>query len=531
MTTNAELAILSLLAEQPRHGYDIEQVIEMRGMREWTEVGFSSIYYVLKKLEQAGWIESRLEEAGRGPARKVYHITEVGSEQMKAAILESLSMPQRCFPPLLLGISTLPGIPAEAAVAALRQYIAELDKRLSHAKARWEAQKPLPYFVEALFTYSITLAQTERDWIEQFIKEVEAKRHSVRKTLRFNPIHFGGKMTVQPLPGFKHFTTHHCGTGSMRHVYEFNGYPISEDLLLGLGAGVSFIYFHYKGQPPFMGGLGMPKPSAEEIAGRRTGVKIAPHTTSSARKAKTSLVALLTSGQPVMLQVDMGFLPYFDFGGQEYHFGGHSIVACGYNLETDEVLIADREEALHPVPMADLEKARGSTFKPFPPKNSWWTFDFSEKRPPTADEVRQAILDQAGPMLEPPISNLGVKGIRKAAQTIPKWPETMDADALRWAMFNGYIFISPVGGTGGGLFRYMFSRFLQEAAEIMNEPKLETAAAEFKAIADQWAQLGEWFRTTSEMPDAAARMEECAGLLNTLAEMELAGWAHLRERI
>ena len=44
--TNAELAILSLIAEQPRHGYQIDQVIQERGMREWTEVGFSSIYYL-----------------------------------------------------------------------------------------------------------------------------------------------------------------------------------------------------------------------------------------------------------------------------------------------------------------------------------------------------------------------------------------------------------------------------------------------------------------------------------------------------
>ena len=70
--TNAELAILSLIAEQPRHGYDIEQVIEARGMREWTEIGFSSIYYLLKKLEKDGLIESQLEQQeGKGPARKV----------------------------------------------------------------------------------------------------------------------------------------------------------------------------------------------------------------------------------------------------------------------------------------------------------------------------------------------------------------------------------------------------------------------------------------------------------------------------
>ena len=76
--TNAELAILTLVAEKPRHGYEIECVIEERGMRDWTEIGFSSIYYLLKKLEKEGLLEGRMETTGRGPARKVYRATPAG---------------------------------------------------------------------------------------------------------------------------------------------------------------------------------------------------------------------------------------------------------------------------------------------------------------------------------------------------------------------------------------------------------------------------------------------------------------------
>ena len=79
--TNAELAVLSLVAESPRHGYEIEQVIDARGMRDWTEVGFSSIYYLLKKLENKSLIKSQhLKIDGRGPARKVYTITPDGQQ-------------------------------------------------------------------------------------------------------------------------------------------------------------------------------------------------------------------------------------------------------------------------------------------------------------------------------------------------------------------------------------------------------------------------------------------------------------------
>ena len=42
--TRADLAVLALVAEEPRYGYQIEGIIAKRGMREWTEIGFSSIY-------------------------------------------------------------------------------------------------------------------------------------------------------------------------------------------------------------------------------------------------------------------------------------------------------------------------------------------------------------------------------------------------------------------------------------------------------------------------------------------------------
>jgi len=338
-------------------------------------------------------------------------------------------------------------------------------------------------------------------------------------------------MTLRPLEGFKSLTTHHCVTGSMRHVYVYNDHDISEEMLLGLGAGVGFIYWHQKGTPPFIGGRANARGEFEPLAGKRTGVKIEPHTTSSARKAKRTLLEMLDAGQPVMIQCDMGFLPYFDFGGYEYHFGAHVVVVCGYDAETDQVLIADRDEELHPVSLEDLEKARGSTFKPFPPRHKWYTFDFSGKRQPTADEVRQAIAEQAQGMLEPPISNFGVKGIRKAAKRVLKWPDQMDEEELRFTLFNTFIFIDATGGTGGGIFRYMFSRFLREAAEITSNDRLIEVADEFQRIGDKWQVVAEIFKSTSEADDPTAELPEISTPLLELASLEEAAWSRLRDLV
>jgi DNA-binding PadR family transcriptional regulator len=172
--TNAELAILTMIAEKPRHGYEIEQVIEERGMREWTEVGFSSIYYLLKKLEKEGLVEGQMErQPGRGPARVVYTLTSTGKQAVQEGVFQALSMPKRSYPPILLGMANLPGISKRQALTALQTYRDGLISRREQVQTSRDSQRPLPYFVEAMFSYSITMIEAERAWVEKFIVQLE----------------------------------------------------------------------------------------------------------------------------------------------------------------------------------------------------------------------------------------------------------------------------------------------------------------------------------------------------------------------
>ncbi len=172
--TNAELAILSLVAESPRHGYEIEQIIEERGMREWTEIGFSSIYYLLKKLEKADLVESELIPVlGRGKARRVYTITENGRGVLFAAVTEALSQPQQTYPAVLLGVANLPILDGDQAQNALESYLAGVDGRLAQLGAKVEAQSPLPPHVQYLFDYSLMMLEAEKSWAEKTIQKIK----------------------------------------------------------------------------------------------------------------------------------------------------------------------------------------------------------------------------------------------------------------------------------------------------------------------------------------------------------------------
>jgi DNA-binding PadR family transcriptional regulator len=172
--SNAEFSILSLVAEEPRHGYQIEQVIEQRGMRQWTQVGFSSIYYLLRKLERKGLLDIRAErQDGQGPARKVYGLTKQGDRIFEQAIKIALSKPQPCYPPILLGLAALPRLDRQSVIEALERYRAELIDQCQGMRHSKSNQPNLPYFVEAMFDYSEALMEAELHWLENFIQQVE----------------------------------------------------------------------------------------------------------------------------------------------------------------------------------------------------------------------------------------------------------------------------------------------------------------------------------------------------------------------
>jgi PadR family transcriptional regulator PadR len=73
----AEVLILSLLENRPRHGYEIAKLIEQRS-EGVLEFHVASLYPMLYRLERRGWIEGRwLEKAGQR-RRRYYKLTAAG---------------------------------------------------------------------------------------------------------------------------------------------------------------------------------------------------------------------------------------------------------------------------------------------------------------------------------------------------------------------------------------------------------------------------------------------------------------------
>ncbi|MBV8812205.1 MAG: PadR family transcriptional regulator [Acidobacteriaceae bacterium] len=80
---SAELLVLSLLEDQPRHGYDISRLIQIRsgGVLRFH---VTSLYPLLYRLEDRGWIIGRWVEKPEQRRRRYYTLTPEGRKVLRS---------------------------------------------------------------------------------------------------------------------------------------------------------------------------------------------------------------------------------------------------------------------------------------------------------------------------------------------------------------------------------------------------------------------------------------------------------------
>lgn len=171
--TDSEFLVLGLVAEMPCHGYELEKVIEERGMREWTQIGFSSIYYVLNRLEQKGLIKADTPASAK--AKKSYEMTAEGRETLINQTLSTLKSVHPTYPSLLLGMIHWSVLTRDQALDALKTRKSALAIELERIENIHFEQQPLPDYIDAIFEFSIGQLKAEADWIDRTLAYMETK--------------------------------------------------------------------------------------------------------------------------------------------------------------------------------------------------------------------------------------------------------------------------------------------------------------------------------------------------------------------
>jgi PadR family transcriptional regulator PadR len=78
---SAELLILSLVESRQRHGYEISKLIETRS-KGTVRFRVASLYPLLYRLEDRGWIQGKWVEKAGQRRRRYYRLTAAGRKML-----------------------------------------------------------------------------------------------------------------------------------------------------------------------------------------------------------------------------------------------------------------------------------------------------------------------------------------------------------------------------------------------------------------------------------------------------------------
>jgi hypothetical protein len=291
------------------------------------------------------------------------------------------------------------------------------------------------------------------------------------------------------VPGYRHQSGNHCGSTALRNLLVFHGVEISEEMALGLGAGVCFYYVPLDNQSPSRftnGRVGRLEEQFLEL----TGLPLRLETFDGAERSWDAARDAVDAGRPVLLLTDLYYLDHY---GSSAHFPGHAVVLAGYDDEYAYLSDTAFTE-LQRTRLENLARARHGEHPLFPLAGHMLDADDAELADPRP-AAPAAIARNARQMLEPALGEYeGLPALHHFAAEVGGWPEALDD--WQWCARFCYQVIER-RGTGGGNFRLMYSRFLAECGR-------EEAGLAAEAAA-RWTELAETLLAASEAdePDRA----------------------------
>ncbi|MEU1146884.1 MULTISPECIES: DUF4872 domain-containing protein [unclassified Streptomyces] len=124
------------------------------------------------------------------------------------------------------------------------------------------------------------------------------------------------------------------------------------------------------------------------------------------------------------------------------------------------------------------------------------------------ERIIPAIKSCAETFLNPPIANLGYRGIEKAAKQVPKWLERSGnpaEDLPRAAV------LMEKAGTGGALFRNLYRDFLAECGQLVDSHRSAASAYSLWPVR-RWLRWPGWPRLDISVPETGKAKERAESL-------------------
>jgi DNA-binding PadR family transcriptional regulator len=181
--SHVALAVLGLIAEGESYPYELLKKIKERQMRNWTNIGQSSIYGVIDKLKDMQLITIKTRTTEQNRTQRKLTITEKGIQLLKERVLSILTHDRYMGRDWDLAFSNLKHdfISREEKIDALEKCVQTLLENRKALESRMEFGKQIfgehpPLQFRGLFQHALKVIAANIEFCNEVIEELKQEK-------------------------------------------------------------------------------------------------------------------------------------------------------------------------------------------------------------------------------------------------------------------------------------------------------------------------------------------------------------------
>jgi PadR family transcriptional regulator, regulatory protein AphA len=168
-------ALLGLLAESPKYGYELKRRFEGALGNIWS-VSYGQLYPTLRHLSEVGWLTKKTEPGKKAAEKNIYSITEKGRRKLDEWLLKPLRSSYKVKDEFTLRFLFF----SKLAPGSVLDYLGVQQKKTMLQKETFQVtlsslQDEIDYFLQAIIRKGIIHLEAENRWLEEVMGDIRTR--------------------------------------------------------------------------------------------------------------------------------------------------------------------------------------------------------------------------------------------------------------------------------------------------------------------------------------------------------------------
>jgi PadR family transcriptional regulator AphA len=170
-----KFALLGLLAERPKYGYEIKREFEGALGNVWS-VSYGQLYPTLRRLSEQGWLTKKTEPGKKAAEKNIYSITEKGRRKLDEWLLKPVRSTYRLKDEFTLRFLFFRKVAPASVLEYLRGYQKKTQEQRESFRRTLEALPAgVDFYLQGIIRKGMAHLAAEDRWLQEVIESIRAQ--------------------------------------------------------------------------------------------------------------------------------------------------------------------------------------------------------------------------------------------------------------------------------------------------------------------------------------------------------------------